>query len=68
MADFLDIFVKDIQKHCTNIDNFNKDILYNIDKTNKDVLDNLIKLLGIKKEADTEPVIVGPLSYNPYND
>jgi hypothetical protein len=66
MADFLDILIKDIQKHCTNIDNFNKDILHNIDKTNKEVLDNLINLLGVQQKAKPDTVL--PQSYNPYND
>jgi mevalonate kinase len=62
MTDFLDNLVKDVQKHYTNIDNFNKDILNNIDKTNKElltnlgktneeVMNNLMKLLNINQQS-----------------
>jgi hypothetical protein len=81
MADFLDNLVKDVQKHCTNIDNFNKDILNNIDKTNKElmtnlgktneeVMNNLMKLLNINQQppASMYTPRLHSKSYNPYND
>jgi hypothetical protein len=64
MNALLENLSKDFQKHCKNIDTFNKDILKNIDKgnqdllkglgkTNEEIMTNLAKLLSeIKKPID----------------
>lgn len=77
MAEFFGNLSKDIQHHCANIDNFNKELLANIDNANKDMMNNLDKtnkemldkLISIL--SDIQKPITGkalPKSYNPYSD
>lgn len=81
MAEFFDNIIKEVQTHCNNIDNFNKDLLTNIDqknqeilsalgKTNQEILDNLVKLFGANKQpvVQSKKGFAAPKSYNPYSD
>ncbi len=79
MADFLENLSKDIQYHCKNVEDFNKDVLNQLDKANRDLLeslgktnqeivDNLIKLLGVapQKKPEKPSFTAVPRAYNPY--
>lgn len=80
MGDLINNISKDFQKHCKNIDDFNKGLLKDIDKANQDLInavglskaqqdlnDNLKKLLdGIQKPFSITSA--KPAAYNPYRD
>lgn len=69
MAELLDSISKDFQKHCKNIDDFNKGVLDTIglSKAHQDLNDNLKKLLeGVQRPFTIAPVKPG--TYNPYSD
>ena len=81
MGDFLDNLIKDFQKQCKSVDDFNKGILKNIDNTNKDLLPTLGKtndeiMLNFGKLIKAIEMPLGtftpqnrvPKSYNPYSD
>jgi hypothetical protein len=57
----MDVLLKDIQKQCNNLDNFNKDILNNIDKTNKELIDFLLNVFNQKPD-------IGRGIFNPFNE
>ncbi len=60
MSDILDNIIKDIQKHCKNVDDFNKDVLSKIDHTNKELVDFLWNVFNNKQKDK--------LLWNPFND
>jgi hypothetical protein len=60
---------KDVDYHCKNIDDFNKEILKFLEKTNQDAVDNLSNIV----DEISKPVIlfienVGPKPYNPFRN
>jgi hypothetical protein len=80
MGDLLQNLSKDIQKHCKNIDDFNKGLIKDIDKANQDLLnaiglskaqqemnENLKKLLEGMQKPFAIPA-AKPAAYNPYRD
>ena len=60
---------KDIDNHCKNIDELNRDILKHLEKTNQDVIENLAKIV----DEITTPVnvliqTIVPKVFNPFKD
>jgi len=78
--ELLERFLKDIDGHRMNIDNFNKELFTNIDKnnkefletlgkTNEEIMENLHKLIGGVQEPVNEFMHnIVPKAYNPFSD
>lgn len=45
MSGLLNDISQDLQKHCKNIDDFNKDVLKTLENGNKEFTENLLKIL-----------------------
>lgn len=62
MSEVWENLITDIQKHCKNIDDFNKDILMKIDNKNKELIDILMNLFVKKKEKSIDGF------FNPFDE
>lgn len=70
MSDLINTISKDIQKHCKNIDDFNKDLInaVGLSKAHQELNDNLKKILdGIQKPFSSISS-AKPGAYHPYKD
>ena len=71
MSEFIDNFTRDVQKHITNIDEFNKHIIINIQNTNEEIINNILtsfSKLQIPFITDHEFGNNSGRVYNPYRE
>ena len=67
MDTFLKTISNDIENHCKNIDNFNKEVLTTIEKSSNDTINSLLNLLSIESHLPSTNQ-KRDTTYNPFNE
>lgn len=71
----MDLLIKEINTHVTNVDNFNKSIIENIDKMHKEILGNIERsidenIINPHKKNKKSHLVVNNNKgiFNPFNE
>ena len=67
MENILKLISNEVETHCQNIDNFNKEMIGNIEKTSNDTLTSLISLLSLEEKPKNKQNRTQTV-YNPFNE
>jgi len=69
MDTFLKTISNDIENHCKNIDNFNKDMLSALEKSGNDTINTLLSLISIDTNIPSEKQNKKrDTTYNPFSE
>jgi|DEB0MinimDraft_4_1074332.scaffolds.fasta_scaffold72219_1 hypothetical protein len=67
MENILKLISNEVETHCQNIDNFNKEMIGNIEKTSNDTLTSLLSLLSLEEKPKNKQKRAQTV-YNPFNE
>lgn len=65
---------KDVEQHCKNIDQFNKNVIKDIDKAGNDALNLLLNVFSLNNNENKEQLKINttqetqPSVYNPFSE